>query len=130
MHDSTPLERRRVQCSVQVAFTQKQRLWCCPVSCSIEGLESASRDTLVRHQRLPTSVHSMAVTPQPRPISIAGQLRRFYFWRPESDMPDQFGKVAIVTGGSSGIGFQVVKHLAAKHATIINATHNLPAARK
>lgn len=67
---------------------------------------------------------------QQKPISIPQQLRRFFFWRPEPDMQDQFGKVAIVSGGSSGIGFQVVRALAAKHATVINASHNLPAAHK
>ncbi|GLC43982.1 hypothetical protein PLESTB_000216700 [Pleodorina starrii] len=56
--------------------------------------------------------------------------RRRFFWRPQHDMPDLFGKVYIVTGGNSGVGYQVVKWLAAKNATVILATHNMPGARK
>jgi hypothetical protein len=29
------------------------------------------------------------------------------YWRPQHDMPDLFGKTFIVTGGNSGVGFQV-----------------------
>ncbi|KXZ45067.1 hypothetical protein GPECTOR_59g676 [Gonium pectorale] len=62
---------------------------------------------------------------------LPGRLRRgLGLWRPQHDMADQFGKVFIVTGGSSGVGFQVVKHLAAAQATVILATHNMPGALK
>ncbi|PNH02877.1 WW domain-containing oxidoreductase [Tetrabaena socialis] len=67
--------------------------------------------------------------------SLAGllpaSLRRRFMWRPTlGDMGDLFGRVYIVTGGSSGVGFQVVKWLAASNATVILATHNMPGARK
>ena len=38
-----------------------------------------------------------------------------------AQIPDQTGRVAIVTGGNSGIGFETVKALAAKGATVIVA---------
>lgn len=40
-------------------------------------------------------------------------------------IPDQSGKVAIVTGANSGIGYETVKALAAKGATVIMACRNL-----
>ncbi|KAH7176440.1 daunorubicin C-13 ketoreductase [Dactylonectria macrodidyma] len=39
-------------------------------------------------------------------------------WNPRSDMPDMKGKVAVVTGGNSGIGLHTVKHLASKGAKV------------
>ncbi|KAG2497278.1 hypothetical protein HYH03_004862 [Edaphochlamys debaryana] len=51
-------------------------------------------------------------------------------WRPQHDLADQTGRVVIVTGGNSGVGFQVVKWLAAANATVILASHNMPGARK
>jgi NAD(P)-dependent dehydrogenase (short-subunit alcohol dehydrogenase family) len=42
-----------------------------------------------------------------------------------NDMPDQNGKVAIVTGGNSGLGLQSVKALANKGAEVILATRSL-----
>ncbi|KAF4125865.1 Short-chain dehydrogenase [Geosmithia morbida] len=39
-------------------------------------------------------------------------------WTPYKDMPGLAGKVAVVTGSTSGIGFQTVKHLAAKGAKV------------
>lgn len=41
------------------------------------------------------------------------------------DVPDQKGRVAIVTGSSSGIGYETVRVLAAKNATVIIAVRNL-----
>lgn len=62
---------------------------------------------------------------------LPARLRRAAcMWRPAHDMADQFGRVFIVTGGNSGIGFQVVKNLAKKNATVVLATHNMPGARK
>lgn len=42
-----------------------------------------------------------------------------------NDMPDQQGKVVIVTGGNSGLGFQSVKVLAQKGATVILLSRSL-----
>ena len=42
-----------------------------------------------------------------------------------SDIPDQKGRVAIVTGASSGIGFETARVLAEKNATVIIAPRNL-----
>ncbi|HUX93767.1 MAG TPA: SDR family NAD(P)-dependent oxidoreductase [Ignavibacteriaceae bacterium] len=41
------------------------------------------------------------------------------------NIPDQKGRVAIVTGSSSGIGFETARVLAGKNATIIIAVRNL-----
>jgi NAD(P)-dependent dehydrogenase (short-subunit alcohol dehydrogenase family) len=41
------------------------------------------------------------------------------------DIPDQMGKVAIVTGANSGIGFDTAKTLADKGATVVMACRNL-----
>jgi len=42
-----------------------------------------------------------------------------------SQMPDQTGKVVIVTGSNTGIGFHIAQGLAAKGATVILACRNL-----
>ncbi|KAG2443451.1 hypothetical protein HXX76_001808 [Chlamydomonas incerta] len=60
----------------------------------------------------------------------AGLRRRLGMWRPQHDMPDCLGRVYIVTGGASGVGFQITKRLLAHNATVILATHNMPSARK
>ena len=41
------------------------------------------------------------------------------------DIPDQKGRIAIVTGSSSGIGYETVRVLANKNATVIIAVRNL-----
>ncbi|MFC2160770.1 SDR family NAD(P)-dependent oxidoreductase [Acidobacteriota bacterium] len=43
----------------------------------------------------------------------------------DQDVPDQKGRVAIVTGSSSGIGYETARVLAAKNATVIIAVRNL-----
>jgi len=40
------------------------------------------------------------------------------------DIPDQAGKVAIVTGGNTGLGFQTARHLAAAGAQVILAVRD------
>lgn len=49
-------------------------------------------------------------------------------WNP-SEIPDQSGRVAVITGANSGIGFKAARHLAAKGATVIMACRNLEKAR-
>ncbi|MBL4713024.1 MAG: SDR family oxidoreductase [Alcanivorax sp.] len=49
-------------------------------------------------------------------------------WNP-SEIPDQTGRVAVVTGANSGIGFKAAHHLAAKGATVVMACRNLEKAR-
>ena len=46
------------------------------------------------------------------------------FWNAEN-IPDQTGKIVIVTGSSSGIGFEAARQLANKNATVIIAVRNL-----
>jgi len=41
------------------------------------------------------------------------------------DVPDQKGRVAIVTGSSSGIGYETARVLAAKNAAVVIAVRNL-----
>ena len=42
----------------------------------------------------------------------------------EDDIPSQLGRIAIVTGANSGIGFEAAKVLAAKGATVVMACRN------
>ncbi len=42
-----------------------------------------------------------------------------------NDIPDQKGRVAVVTGSSSGIGYETARVLAEKNATVIIAVRNL-----
>ena len=42
-----------------------------------------------------------------------------------NDVPDQIGRVAIVTGSSSGIGIETARVLAEKNATVVIAVRNL-----
>jgi len=47
----------------------------------------------------------------------------------QKDIPDLSGKVAIVTGANSGIGYETAKALAAKGATVVMACRNLDKAQ-
>lgn len=42
----------------------------------------------------------------------------------ETDIPDQAGRVVLVTGGNGGLGFETTRALAAKGATVIMAARN------
>ncbi|GAB4817856.1 hypothetical protein N2152v2_004902 [Parachlorella kessleri] len=42
------------------------------------------------------------------------------------EMPDLSGRVFIVTGGNSGVGFEMVRHLALHNAHVIIASHGKP----
>ena len=46
------------------------------------------------------------------------------------DIPDQSGKIAIVTGANSGIGFEAAKALAAKGAHVVMACRNMEKGEK
>ena len=41
-----------------------------------------------------------------------------------NDMPNQSGRVAIITGANTGIGFETAAALAAKNATVVMACRN------
>ena len=43
----------------------------------------------------------------------------------DKDVPDQTGRIAIVTGANTGIGFEAVRVLAEKGATVIMACRNI-----
>ncbi|TKY86317.1 hypothetical protein EX895_005142 [Sporisorium graminicola] len=47
-----------------------------------------------------------------------------------NDIPDLTGKVALVTGGNAGIGYETVKQLARKNASVILAARSRPKALK
>ena len=42
-----------------------------------------------------------------------------------TDIPDQTGRLAVVTGANTGLGFETAKALAAKHATVVLAVRNV-----
>ena len=42
----------------------------------------------------------------------------------ETHIPDQTGRVAVVTGGNGGLGFEITRALAAKGATVVMAARN------
>lgn len=42
----------------------------------------------------------------------------------ESDIPDQSRRVAVVTGGNGGLGFEITRALAARGATVVMAARN------
>ncbi|KAH7207925.1 uncharacterized protein BKA55DRAFT_657394 [Fusarium redolens] len=51
-------------------------------------------------------------------------------WNPSTDIPDLKGKVAVVTGGSSGIGLETVRFLAQKGAKVYLTTRSESRARQ
>ncbi|MGF1506599.1 MAG: SDR family NAD(P)-dependent oxidoreductase [Chloroflexi bacterium] len=46
-------------------------------------------------------------------------------WTVEEDMPDQTGRLVIVTGANSGLGYETTLALAKKNATVLMACRNL-----
>jgi NAD(P)-dependent dehydrogenase (short-subunit alcohol dehydrogenase family) len=57
------------------------------------------------------------------PTDALGRRRGSVSWN-ESDIPDQTGHVAVVTGGNGGLGFETSRALAAKGATVVMAARN------
>jgi NAD(P)-dependent dehydrogenase (short-subunit alcohol dehydrogenase family) len=47
----------------------------------------------------------------------------FTHWT-RKDIPDLRGKVAVVTGGNSGIGFEVCRQLLERHAAVVMVVRN------
>jgi len=48
----------------------------------------------------------------------------------EKNLPDLTGKIIIITGANSGIGFSTTKYMSAKGATVIMACRNPEKAKK
>jgi NAD(P)-dependent dehydrogenase (short-subunit alcohol dehydrogenase family) len=48
----------------------------------------------------------------------------------EDDIPDQNGRVAVVTGANGGLGFETARALAAKGATVVMAARNMDKAKQ
>lgn len=46
-----------------------------------------------------------------------------------TDIPDQSGKVAVITGANSGLGFEASRELASKGATVVMAVRNMEKGR-
>ncbi|EFJ45884.1 hypothetical protein VOLCADRAFT_93745 [Volvox carteri f. nagariensis] len=51
-------------------------------------------------------------------------------WDPDRDMPDMFGKVVLVTGANSGIGFQTSRLLARNNAHVVMVVRDVDKGKK
>ncbi|KAG2452426.1 hypothetical protein HYH02_002669 [Chlamydomonas schloesseri] len=51
-------------------------------------------------------------------------------WDPDRDMPDMFGKVVMITGANSGIGFQAARLLARNNAHVVMVVRDEDKGRK
>ncbi|GLC40817.1 hypothetical protein PLESTB_000019600 [Pleodorina starrii] len=51
-------------------------------------------------------------------------------WDPDRDMPDMFGKVVLVTGANSGIGYQTTRLLARNNAHVIMVVRDIDKGKK
>jgi NAD(P)-dependent dehydrogenase (short-subunit alcohol dehydrogenase family) len=59
-----------------------------------------------------------------RPRGPRGTLATVAAWKP-ADVPDQSGRIALVTGANSGIGFEAARALAARGAHVLLAVRDL-----
>ena len=48
----------------------------------------------------------------------------------ESDIPDQAGRTAVVTGANTGVGFETARMLVSRGATVVLACRSLARARE
>jgi NAD(P)-dependent dehydrogenase (short-subunit alcohol dehydrogenase family) len=56
--------------------------------------------------------------------SVAKLLQFTERWTPDRNMRDQYGKVAVVSGGTSGLGYEIAKQLVQHHGHVIVADRN------
>lgn len=88
-----------------------------------------ARKGRVRRNRLtdsnPASVVRQTVAAQAAPLRVTHNPA---MWTPE-DMSEQQGRVAVVTGANSGLGFEVARVLARRGATVVMAARNQDKAR-
>ena len=48
----------------------------------------------------------------------------------ESDIPDQTGRIAVVTGANGGLGFETARALSARGATVVMGARNQEKAKQ
>lgn len=56
--------------------------------------------------------------------------RLLWGWDARAHAPDQLGRVFVVTGANSGIGFEVALRLAERRATVVMGARDLAAGKR
>ncbi|KAJ7679461.1 hypothetical protein DFH06DRAFT_1316364 [Mycena polygramma] len=91
---------------------------------SVECSSTKRRRSTARRQRSrPTTATSFIPTHKADMGSFLARMSPPSF-RPERDMPDLSGKIIIVTGGNTGIGYETVKQLLPKNAKVYLAARS------